>query len=189
MVLNNFFDKFIFTSQLKFKDYNFYVLDIPFVIVPVDMLQGFSAMDSPDINKAVYYAFKSSTQKMLIPKFKAGATKPKFLELSQAFFTASGWGLIHNIEIDEVNHRAIVSVSHSPIAKALQGKVQHPVDHYTRAVLAAIFSEYFETQVDAVENECLALHPGDCSFVIKPLNEFDFTKDETQRQLSLQPPF
>lgn len=185
MVLNNFFDKFIFTSQLKFKDYNFFVLDIPFVIVPVDMLQGFSAMDLPEINKAVYYAFKSSTQKSLIPKFKAGATKPKFLELSQAFFTASGWGLMHNVEIDEVNHRAIVTVSHSPIAKTLQGKVAHPVDHYTRAVLGAIFSEYFETRVEAVENECLALHPGDCSFVIKPLNEFDFTKEETQRQLSL----
>ncbi len=185
MVLNNFFDKFIFTSQLKFKDYNFYVLDIPFVIVPVDMLLGFSEMDEPTINKAVYYAFKKSTQQRLIPKFKAGATKIKFLELAQAFFAASGWGLSKNVEIDEVNHRAIIVVSHSPLANAMQGKVKHPADHYMRAVLAAIFSEYFETQVECVESECMALHPGDCTFILKPLAEFDFTKEETQRQLSL----
>ena len=185
MVLNNFFDKFIFTSQLKFKDYNFYVLDIPFVIVPIDILLGFSEFDEPAINKAIYYAFKKSTLKSLIPKFKAGATRPKFLELAQTFFAASGWGLFKNIEIDEVNHRAIVVLSHSPLAKALQGKVQHPTDHYTRAIMAAIFTEYFGFDVDCVENECFALHPGDCSFVIKPLREFDFTKEETQRQLSL----
>lgn len=186
MVLNNFFDKFIFTSQLKFKDYNFFVLDIPFVIVPVDMLLGFSEMDEPMVNKAVYYAFKKSTQKGLIPKFKAGASRPKFLELAQAFFAASGWGMSKNVEIDEVNHRAIVVVSFSPLARLLQGKVKHPIDHYTRAVLAAVFSEYFETPVECVESDCMAIHPGDCTFYLKPLAEFDFTKEETQRQLSLQ---
>jgi predicted hydrocarbon binding protein len=185
MVLNNFFDKFIFTSQLKFKDYNFFVLDIPFVIVPVDILLGLSEFDDPAVNKAVYYAFKKSTQKQLIPKFKVGATKPKFLELAQTFFAASGWGMHRNVEVDEVNHRAIVVVSNSPLGKAMQGKVKHPIDHYMRAVLAAIFSEYFETSVECVESECLALHPGDCSFILKPLTEFDFTKEETQRQLSL----
>ncbi|MFH0969997.1 MAG: 4-vinyl reductase [Candidatus Diapherotrites archaeon] len=185
MVLNNFFDKFIFTSQLKFKDYNFYVLDIPFVIVPVDMLLGFAELDEPLINKAVYYAFKKSTRQKLIPKFKAGTTKPKFLELAQAFFMASGWGLMKNVEVDEVNHRAIVVLSFSPLANAVQGKVKHPSDHYTRAILAAIFSEYFETNVECVESECHALRPGDCTFILKPLKEFDFTKEQTQRQLSL----
>lgn len=185
MVLNNFFDKFIFTSQLRFKDSNFFVLDIPFVIVPVDILLGFSEMDDPPINKAIYYAYKSSTLKRLIPKFQAGATKQKFLDLSQAFFGASGWGISNNIQIDEVNHRAVVVVSHSPLARILQGKTTHPCDHYTRAILAAIYSAYFETSVECVETECAALRPGDCTFVLKPLNEFDFTKDETQRQLSL----
>lgn len=186
MVLNNFFDKFIFTSQLRFKDSNFYVLDIPFVIVPVDILLGFSEMDDPTINKAVYYAYKSSAAKKLIPKFQAGATKQKFLELAQAFFGASGWGIFKNIQIDEVNKRAVVVVSHSPLAKSLQGHSTRPVDHYTRAILAAIYSAYFETNVECVESECAALRPGDCTFILKPLAEFDFTKEETQRQLSLQ---
>lgn len=185
MVLNNFFDKFIFTSQLKFKDYNFYVLDIPFSIVPTDILLGFSEMDDPVLNKALYYAYKKSTHEKLLPKFSAGASKPKFLELAQAFFAASGWGLPQNVQVDEANHRAVVVVSHSPLAKALQTKVKHPIDHYMRAVLAAIFSEYFSTNVECVETECAALHPGNCTFVLKPLNEFDFTLEETQRQLSL----
>ncbi len=185
MVLNNFFDKFIFTSQLRFKDSNFYVLDIPFVIVPVDILVGFSELDDPIINRAVYYAYKSSSSKRLIPKFQAGATRQKFLDLSQAFFGASGWGLSKNIQIDEVNHRAVVVVSHSPLAKCVQGHVTRPVDHYTRAILAAIYSAYFDSPVECVETECSALRPGDCTFVLKPLSEFDFTKEETQRQLSL----
>lgn len=186
MVLNNFFDKFIFTSQLKFRDYNFFVLDIPFVIVPVDILLGFSEADDPVVNKAVYYAFKSSARKQLIPKFKAGATKQKYLELAQAFFAASGWGLPQNIQVDEVNHRAIVVVSHSPLAKAMEGKIKHPTDHYMRAILAAIFSDYFDQDVECVETECRALHAGDCTFVLKPLSEFDFTQEQTQRQLALK---
>ena len=185
MVLNNFLDRFIFTSQLKFKDYNFFVLDIPFMIVPTDILLGFSELDEPLVNKAVYYAYKKSARVRLLPKFLAGAAKPKFLELAQAFFAASGWGLPRNVQIDEVNHRAVVVVSHSPLAKSAQGKVKHPVDHCLRAVLAAIFSEYFSMDVECVETECTALHPGDCTFVLKPLNEFDFTLEETQRQLSL----
>ncbi len=185
MVLNNFFDKFIFTSQLRFKDSNFYVMDIPFVIVPVDILTGFSELDEPTVNKAVYYAFKSSSLRRLIPKFQQGTTKQKFLDLSQTFFGASGWGISKNIQIDDANHRAIVVVSNSPLAKAVQGKVKHPIDHYTRAMLAAIYTAYFDVQVEAVETECAALHPGDCTYVIKPLSEFDFTKEETQRQLSL----
>ncbi len=185
MVLNNFFDKFIFTSQLKFKEYNFFVMDIPFAIVPTESLLGVCALDDPAINKAWYYACKSSTLQTLLPKFQAGATKGKFLELSQTFFSASGWGLFKNIQIDDTNRRATVVVSHSPWAKLLQGKVTHPICHFTRAIIGAVFSQYFGTNVEAVETECLALHPGDCTFVVKPLSEFDFTKEETQRQLSL----
>lgn len=162
------------------------MLDIPFVIVPVDILVGFSELDDPTINKAVYYAYKSSARKQLIPKFQAGATKQKFLELSQAFFGASGWGISKNIQLDDVNKRAVVVVTHSPLARILQGKTSHPCDHYTRAILAAIYSAYFDASVECVETECASLHPGDCTFVLKPLNEFDFTKEETQRQLSLQ---
>lgn len=185
MVLNNFFDKFIFTSQLKFKEYNFFVLDIPFVIAPVDLLVGMAELDDPIVNKAIYYAGKKSARQRLIPKFSAGATKPKFLELAQAFFAASGWGLSQNVQADEANHRAVVVVSHSPFASALQGKAKHPVDHAMRAILASVFSEYFSTDVECVETECRALHPGDCTFIVKPLNEFDFSLEETQRQLSL----
>lgn len=185
MVLNNFFDKFIFTSQLRFKDNNFFVLDIPFVIVPVDILLGFSELDDPTINKAVYYAYKKSALKQLIPKFQAGATRQKFLDLSQAFFGASGWGISKTVQLDEANKRAVVVVTHSPLARILQGKTTHPCDHYTRAILAAIYSAYFETSVECVESECASLRPGDCTFILKPLNEFDFTKEETQRQLSL----
>ena len=185
MVLNNFFDKFIFTSQLKFKDYNFFVLDIPFVIQPVETLLRLFQLDDATVNKAIYYSVKKSTQESLIPKFKAGATKPKFLNLAQAFFTASGFGSMQNNQLDETTHRAVIVVSHSPFASALQGKVSHPIDHYLRGVLAAIFSEYFETPVDVVESECHSLKAGDCTFIIKPLTEFDFTKPLTQRQLSL----
>jgi predicted hydrocarbon binding protein len=186
MVLNNFLDKFIFTSQLKFKDYNFQLLDIPFVIVPTDILLGLAERDDPEVNKIIYYTFKQSTSRLLIPKLKFGTTKQKFLQLAQEFFTASGWGLVQIVKMEEEQKMALITVEHSPITKNLKEKAKHPVDHYLRAVLAAIFSEYFETKVDCVESQCAALTPGNCAFIIKPLKDFDFSKEITQRQLSLQ---
>ena len=188
MVLNNFLDRFIFTSQLKFKDFNFFLMDIPFAIVPVDILLGLGMMDKPEMNKAIYYSFKTSTKMNLLPKFKVDVDKHKFLDLAQNFFAASGWGVCKNLQLDEVNHRALITVSYSPLARALQGKVQHPADHYFRGVLAAVFSEFFETDVEAVETNCRAMSQTDCTFVIKPLAEFDFTKEEAQRQLNLMKP-
>jgi hypothetical protein len=185
MVLNNFLDRFIFTSQLKFKDFNFYLMDIPFVIVPVDVLLGLGMMDNPDINKAIYYGFKQSSTKNLMPKFKVDADKHKFLDLAQNFFAASGWGVCKNLEIDETNHRALITLSFSPLARELQGKVKHPADHYFRGVIAAMFSIYFGVEVEALESNCRANSQTDCTFVIKPLPEFDFSKEETQRQLSI----
>ncbi len=185
MVLNNFLDRFIFTSQLRFKDFNFFLMDIPFVIVPVDILLGLGAMDKPEINKAIYYGFKHSALTNLMPKFKVEGNKQKFLDLSQNFFAASGWGVCKNLELDETNKRALVTLSFSPLARSLQGKVQHPADHYFRGVLAAVFCAYFGENVEVVESNCRALSQTDCTFVVKPLNEFDFSKEETQRQLSL----
>lgn len=186
MVLNNFLDRFIFTSQLRYKDFNFYLMDIPFAIVPVDILLGLGMMDKPEMNKSIYYSFKQSTRLNLLPKFKVDVDKQKFLDLTQNFFAASGWGVCKNLQIDETAHHALITLSYSPLARALQGKMQHPADHYFRGVIAAIFSEFFQLDVDAVETNCRAISQTDCTFVIKPLAEFDFTQEETQRQLSLE---
>jgi len=69
-MLNKFFDKFVFVNQLKFKDYNFSLVDVPFVIMPADIIAGLSAKSSIELNKQVYYSVKKSVWKYLAPRFK-----------------------------------------------------------------------------------------------------------------------
>lgn len=185
-MLNRFFDKFIFTNQLVFKDYNFFVLNVPFAIVPIDLLLDLASRQNTQMDKTLYYSFKDSTRRRLIPRMALNVDREKFLNFMETFFTASGWGQIMNAEIVESQKHAIVNVSFSPLSRALQGKLGHPCDHFTRGVLAGTFSEYFGVDVEAVETACMGVNAPQCTYVIKPASEFDFSKEETQRQLELK---
>ena len=187
-MLNKFFDKFVFVNQLKFKDYNFSIVDVPFVIVPTDLLASLSLLDNVEFEKKLYYSVKDSFEKQLAPRLRLdfGLEQERFLKFSEVFFTASGFGLLQNIQVDAENKRAIVSVSSSPVAKLLKGKAKRACDHFLRGVLAGIFSSAFKTDVECVERKCLALHEGSCEFVCEPAGKIDFKTKEAQDQLELK---
>jgi len=81
-MLNNYFDKFIFTSQLKFRDSNFHLIDIPFLIFPVEILAKLLFSCSDDESKEIYYSVKKSVKEFL-PSLKA---KPKYSGVSLVNF-------------------------------------------------------------------------------------------------------
>lgn len=187
-MLNPFFDKFIFTNSLRYVHNNFYLVNIPFLIVPAELLVGLVRREDAELNKDLYYSAKEATRANLIRQFDLdfGLQGEKELSLVEQFFTASGWGGIKRIDLDTAQQRAIVNVSDSPVAAAFKGKASHAVDHFLRGILAGIFSNLFKTDVDCVETECIALNHKECIFIIKPLHDFDFSKKETRRQLRVE---
>ncbi|MDO8647210.1 MAG: 4-vinyl reductase [Candidatus Diapherotrites archaeon] len=187
-MLNKFFDKFVFVNQLKFKDYNFSLINVPFVILPTDIIAGLCEAENEEFNKRLYYAVKNSVTKELSPRFKLdfGMEPERFLKFSETFFTASGFGFLKNIQLDFQTNRAIVSVSNSAVAQLLQGKVKKPCDHLLRGILAGTFSVAFKTNIECVETKCHAQHQSNCEFVCEPAASIDFSKQEVREQLDLK---
>ena len=185
-MLNSFFDKFIFTSTLKYTHSNFYLVDIPFLIAPIEALIGITEVQDIEFHKKIYLAVKKSTAEQLMKEFGAnfGVEKKKELDLVETFFTASGWGQIQSIDLQAESKRAILVLDNSPFASKLKGKTQLSADVFLRGVLAGIFSKIFEEDIDCVEAECAALTGERCKFIVKPKTEFDFTNKIVQDQLS-----
>lgn len=186
-MLNTFYDKFIFTGGLKYSHNNFYLMNLPFLIMPLELLSGLAARQDHGVDLDIYYSAKDSTAGSLLKQFDLdfGLHGEKALQVVEEFFTASGWGSIQHLDRDDVNKRAIVIVKDSPIAHALHGKVKYPVDHFMRGVFAGLFSHAFKADVECVESKCLALNEESCHFTIKQAKEFDFSKKDVRRQLRI----
>ncbi|MDD3083507.1 MAG: 4-vinyl reductase [Candidatus ainarchaeum sp.] len=186
-MLNKFLDKYIFTSTLKYSHNNFFLVNIPFLLMPIDLLIYLSSVDDIEKQKEFYFSFKESTKKYFMPRFKEfNIGDVKKLEFVKNFFIASGWGLIEIVDFDEDSKRAIVVLDNSPFAKQLKGKINFNADNLLRGVLAGIFSVIFKEDLDCVEVECFALNDKSCKFVIKPIIEFDLEKQIVRDQLLLE---
>lgn len=185
-MLNQFFDKFIFTSSIKYTHNNFYVVNIPFFIAPIEVLTGMAEVQDTEFQKKIYALVKKSVRERLLPQFSFnfGLEKKKELEIVREFFTASGWGNIQIIDLEMDAKRAIIIIENSPFVNALKGKTALPADTFTRGVLAGMFSKAFEEDIDCVESECAAQNSERCKFIIKPKTEFDFGNIVVQQQLS-----
>lgn len=185
-MLNTWYDKFIFTNGLKYSHYNFFLMNVPFSIVPLDVLNGLALVNDDAANRAIYAAVKGHVRDSLVQSFQLSPPLLKAVSFLEEFFTASGWGKLSHVQIDEVNHRAILVVDENPVAKSLQGKSAKPVDHVFRGVLAGIFSKLFGVDVDCLEHQCSAQGHKTCEFVIQPQAQFDFSKTEPREQLLLK---
>jgi len=185
-LLNTFFDKFIFTNGLKYKHNNFFLINIPFCIVPSELLVSISALGKKQLDQDIYYAVKDSTRRSLLKQFDLdfGLEGKKNLGLISEFFSASGWGKISIVDLDEKGARAIIVVNSSPVASALHGKAKAPVDHFLRGIFAGLMWGFFNENVDCVETACTAINDQQCKFIIKKQAEFDFSHNFTRMQLN-----
>jgi len=183
-LLNKFYDKFIFANGLKYKNNNFFLIDLPFLVCPAELLSGLLETNDPEFEKKIYYAVKKSVATNLIPSFgtEFGLRGKKLVGFIEKYFVASGWGTITNVDLDFESQKAILSVSNNPVASRLRS-AKHPADHILRGVFAGIFSRVFEEDVECVESHCCALGESNCEFVIKKQQEFDFSNKHVRRQL------
>jgi predicted hydrocarbon binding protein len=186
-MLNQFLDKYIFTNTLTYKQNNFSLVNIPFVIFPTDLL--FSLISDNDINKRkdLYYKIKESSIKYFMPKFKElRMDGKKQIDFVKTLFIASGWGSIQFIDLDAEGKKAIVIIENSPFATTLKGKVDFPVDIIPRAILASLLEVVFLSEIDCVESECKAVNGEKCKLILKPTSEFDFNSAIVREQLRVE---
>ena len=183
-MLNSFYDKFIFTNGLQYRRNNFFLLNMPFAILPIDILVGIAEKEDKELNLQIYYSIKETVRNSLRKDMQVdfAAQGEGGLEFMQAYFTASGWGKIEQSDIDPQKCYALASVTNSPIAMRCKD-AKYPVDTILRAVLAGIFSIYFKKDVDCVEVKCASLNANQCDFVIKPAQEFNYENQYTRVQL------
>jgi len=186
-MLNSFFDKYIFTSTLKYTHNNFFLVDIPFMMVPVEMLIAVAGSSDVELHKKVYATVKQGTKEKFMPRLSGFSTeRNKELDFLKTFFMASGWGQIEVIDFNADSKRALVVLESSPFASALRGKATLPVDIFFKGMLAGAFSVLFKEDIDCVETECVALNNERCKFVLKPQTEFDFSNKMVQDQLHVE---
>ncbi|HIH09606.1 MAG TPA: hypothetical protein HA254_02945 [Candidatus Diapherotrites archaeon] len=183
-MLNSFYDKFIFTNALHYTHNNFYLINMPFAIIPIDVIAGICQKEDRETNLQIYYSVKEAVKTSVRKDFKIdfGLEGEKGLEFMEAFITASGWGKIEKSDISMEKAHALVSASNSAVAARVRD-AKMPVDTLLRAILAGIYSIYFKRDVDCVEVKCTALNCQQCDFVIKPAGEFNFDNPITRSQL------
>lgn len=174
-MLNSFFDKFVFLSALKYKNNNFYLVNVPFAIAPTSFFASMAVENSPEFNRQLYYSIKDSMKTHLHPNIKSdfNLDNENFLNFVKDFFVYSGWGSIEVKNIDYKKHNATILVSDSPLPKIIK-KSKKPIDHLLRGVFAGLFSEVFKEDVDCIETECSALGNKTCKFSVGKKSKFDF---------------
>ncbi len=212
-MLNTFYDKYIFTNGLKYVHNNFYLENLPFVILPTSILSALWQDLDEDVVKRVYYSCKNANRS-LAHRFDDdfGLKDEKLVDFLLKYYTASGWGLLQVQNIDAPNKRALATVFDNPFLEAANEKMSAaPVSQWgdipralfgwektapkkivfgnplLRGAFAGIFSHVFRSDVECVE----VLEDGSprsfSKFVIKPPAEFDWNGPETRAQLN--PPF
>ena len=187
-MLNTFYDRFIFTNGLKYRHSNFFLINLPFLICPTEILSGMLNTDNPDFERHLYYNVKQSVSQRLVGQFglEFGFKGEKMVNFLEQYFVASGWGGISNVDLDFEGKKAIVRVVNNPLTGQLRGKVKTPSDHILRGIFAGLFSKVFNESVECVETHCIALGEEDCEFIIKRQSEFDVSDKRVQEQLELE---
>ena len=186
-MLNSFYDKFIFTNSLQFKHYNFFLVNLPFVIMPTDALVAIAEKNDSKLNMEIYYAVKDSVENDIKARFRIdfGIEGDKGLEFMVDFFMASGWGEISRTDLDFEKAHALVTISNSPVAALAKG-MKAPADVFIRGFLAGLFAVYFKRSVECIEAKCAALGDTNCEFIVKPIEEFNFANPMTRGQLRVE---
>lgn len=82
-------------------------------------------------------------------------------------YRASGWGIMEFNDINATKKTARVTIKDNIVPEAL-GKRDTAVCHDVRGYLAAIFSSFFNEQMQAIETRCIAKGDPYCEFIIEP---------------------
>jgi len=183
-MLNRFFDKFIFTNNLKFVHNNFYLANEPFIISPLAVFASLMTAKDEEFCRKLYYDVKQNTKEQIKKssqiEFK---NKDELLSFWIEYLSYSGWGHLHVVNSNYKEKQAIVSLVDNPFTAIIKNPTEN-ADHIMRGMLAAIFSNVFDDDIDCVETKCSLNNEKECHFILKKQDSFDYSKPETRKQIN-----
>ena len=97
----------------------------------------------------------------------------------------AGWGKLTWLNYVEENKSGAILIEDLPIPALLKGKVKGCADHVVRGFIAGGASAMVGSDVDCVEEECVATGAAACKFVFMPRDRFKVTLEVT-RQLGIK---
>lgn len=175
------FDELTMIRQLTFKDGTIKLLEQRIVISPSIVFSDYSMAinDSPDKVAEFYKSIKSSSKDNFAESVgkSYGFNFQNYFDWMTKIVVLSGWGRWKWDLLDEEKKMGKISVSESPVAENLKGKVKCPVDHVIRGFMAGGASASLKIDIDVVEEECVALGAPQCKFVFKPHDQFEPTPE------------
>lgn len=174
-MLNNFYAKFHVTNNLKFKDNQLVLINLPLAIFPVGLFKEIALSEDDEMHRKIYELIKNSC-KDFAGKFKKehGFNDKQIRNFLMDLFTNSGFGKIELVRQDDEKRLYEISVQNNPFAEQVRFKSKKPVDHIMRGILAGVMSVYTEQDIDCVETNCVGVNKNYCTFIAKKRKDFDF---------------
>ncbi len=183
----NFLDKLMIAKEISFGDGKIELLGNRVVITHASFYSVYGKIieGSPEKIFDYYYAakvsFRDGMAKSMGKRFSFNFND--FFKWLTDIASFAGWGTLKWKDLDREKMHGVIIVQDSPIATSLKGTAKGPVDHVIRGFIAGGASGSLNKDVDAFEEECIAMGAAACRFVFKPRKEFDFSSPEVVRQL------
>lgn len=96
----------------------------------------------------------------------------------------SGWGQLKWLEFDREKKMGALLIEDLPIPLLLKGRTKGCVDHIVRGFIAGGASAMLQSDVDTVEEECVASGAPACKFIFMPKDKLKSTA-EAKRQFGI----
>ena len=183
----NIFEKLMLAKKMSFDDGAIYLLGNRVTIIQSDFFVEYSmrANNSSDKINELYevakITFRDSIAKSIGKAYSF--TFNDFFKWMTDIAMLAGWGIVKWQMIDKNKKIGVITIEKSAVGGNLKGKVTSPVDHVIRGFIAGGASASFNIDMDAIEEECIALNASVCKFVFKPAGTFQ-RSEEIDRQLS-----
>ncbi len=175
----DFFKELGMLREVTFKKGEVTLLGTRQTLCPIDFVAEYMLEINESVADTVdmYTALKASIQTDVL-KFskKYEFTFNDYYKWVTDFAVYSGWGIFSWGKLDRDNKAGEVYIDSSPVAELLKGRVKWPCDNNARAYVAGGATLALKTDIDCVEEECLALGAKRCKFVFKPAEKFQGTE-------------
>lgn len=150
------------------------------VLIDSSVLANFisSITDSKDTIYKLYYSVKkdfiNNTAKSMGTDFKFNFND--YFNWLTNLAMLSGWGKFEWHLLDKDKKEGVIFIENSVIAQALKNKTTIPTDHIIRGFIAGGASVSLNENIDAIEEECIALGAERCKIIFKPFKNIQKTE-------------
>lgn len=170
------FEKLLLNKQISFNNGSIYLMSNRKILIDAEVFSELILLvnNSEDMAHKLYYSIKTT--------FMNGAAKNMGINFSFDFNNyfkwltdiamLEGWGKFEWHLLDKEKKNGVIIIENSAVASQLKGRTTIPCDHIVRGLIAGGASISLKDDIDAFEEECMALGDPKCKIIFKPSKDF-----------------